>query len=70
MCLELWEISISMIKEFLTPELLQQYGPALPVSQEEQAEECGQRNEQGTSEQEPSREQELETGQEQEQLPA
>ena len=36
-----------MIKEFLTPELLQQYGPALPVSQEEQAEE--------------GREQELET---------
>ena len=51
-----------------TPELLQQ--SALPVSQEEQAEEGGQRNEQGTSEQEPSREQELETGQEQEQLPA
>ena len=25
-----------MIKEFLTPELLQQYGPTLPVSQEEQ----------------------------------
>ena len=67
---QLWEISINMIKEFMTPEVLQQYGPALPVSSQEEQQEGSQSNEQRTSEQEPSGEQEAETGQEQEQLPA
>ena len=32
---QLWEISIKMIKEFLTPELLERYGPTLPIIQQE-----------------------------------
>ena len=39
-----------MFKEYMSPEVLQQYGPALPVSSLEEQEEDSQNNEQETSE--------------------
>ena len=48
-----------MFKEYMSPEVLQQYGPALPVSSQKEQGEDSQNNEQETSEQEPSGEQQV-----------